>query len=113
MKLILSVMCLFAAIQATSDLRRLQAETEETCNPLISATTVNQQNATTHCAFFPYEVCSQAGKCVHKGVFPVLTSELLGLLILPLLLGTSSVAGLAGGVVFVPIMMAFFHFKTK
>ena len=28
-------------------------------------------------------------------------------------MGIASVAGLGGGVVFVPLMMAFFHFKTK
>jgi uncharacterized membrane protein YfcA len=32
---------------------------------------------------------------------------------MPLLLGIASLAGLGGGVVFVPLMMAFFHFKTK
>lgn len=51
--------------------------------------------------------------CEHKGVFPILTSEYIGLIIMPLLLGIASVAGLGGGVVFVPLMMAFFHFKTK
>jgi uncharacterized membrane protein YfcA len=38
---------------------------------------------------------------------------MIGLVILPLLLGAASVAGLGGGVIFVPLMMAFFHFKTK
>lgn len=42
-----------------------------------------------------------------------MTSEIIGLIVLPLLLGMASVAGLGGGVVFVPILMAFFHFKTK
>ena len=63
---------------------------------------------------FPYEVCSPTlSVCKHKPVFPVLASEIIGLIILPFLLGIASVAGLGGGVVFVPIMMAFFHFKTK
>jgi len=46
-------------------------------------------------------------------VFPILTSEMLGLAVLPFMLGLTSVAGLGGGVVFVPLMMAFFHFRTK
>lgn len=76
--------------------------------------TAKQDDAAEHCVFYPYEVCSAEEKiCVHKGVFPVLTSEILGLVILPLMLGLASVAGLGGGVVFVPLMMAFFHFKTK
>lgn len=76
--------------------------------------TAKQDDAAEHCVFYPYEVCSAEKQiCVHKGVFPVLSSEILGLLVLPLMLGLASVAGLGGGVVFVPLMMAFFHFKTK
>lgn len=83
------------------------------CNPLESAQVVDAENATEFCTFYPYEVCSAEGMCVHKRVFPVLTSELTGLFVMPLLLGLASVAGLGGGVVFVPLMMAFYHFKTK
>ena len=75
---------------------------------------MKQDDAAEFCSFYPYEVCSAANSiCEHKGVFPVLTSEIVGLLITPLLLGLASVAGLGGGVVFVPLTMAFFHFKTK
>jgi uncharacterized membrane protein YfcA len=50
---------------------------------------------------------------VHKDIFPLLWQEVLGLLVLPFLMGISSVAGVGGGIVFVPIAMALFSFKSK
>lgn len=100
-------------VLALAERRRLGAE-DEMCDPMVSAIVVDSENATEFCTFYPYEVCSATeGMCVHKRVFPVLTSEMIGLFVMPLLLGLASVAGLGGGVVFVPLMMAFFHFKTK
>ena len=96
-----------------AEVKQISTE-DEICDPLISAQVVDSENATAFCAFYPYEVCNpESGTCVHKRVFPVLTSELIGLFVMPLLLGIASVAGLGGGVVFVPLMLAFFHFKTK
>lgn len=111
---VLAALVLIAS--ANTNIKKLQAqmENQEYCDPLASALTVKQSEAAEFCSFYPYEVCSAAESiCVHKGVFPVLTSEIVGLVILPVMLGLASVAGLGGGVVFVPIMMAFFHFKTK
>lgn len=86
----------------------------EQCDPSISALSPLATDAQHYCSFFPYEVCNaQTTDCEHKGVFPILNSEYIGLIIMPLLIGIASLAGLGGGVVFVPLMMAFFHFKTK
>lgn len=103
-------------VLANSDIKKLQAQTEnhEYCDRFASALTVKQSEAAEFCSLYPYEVCSAAESiCVHKKVFPVLSSEIVGLVILTITIGFTSVSGLGGGLVFVPIMMAFFHFKTK
>jgi len=51
--------------------------------------------------------------CQHKSLFPLLTSEIFPTIFLPLLLAISSVAGVGGGMVVVPITIAFFHFSSK
>ena len=63
---------------------------------------------------FPYEVCNPTlSICEHKPIFPMLVPEIVGIIVLPFLLGIASVAGLGGGVILVPMMMAFFYFNAK
>ena len=51
--------------------------------------------------------------CQHKPVFPIITEEIPATIILPLLLGIASVAGVGGGSVVVPITIGLFHFSGK
>ena len=51
--------------------------------------------------------------CAHKPLFPVLSQEIFPTIFLPFLLGISSVAGVGGGMVVVPMAIGLFHFSTK
>ena len=63
---------------------------------------------------FPYEVCNPTlSVCEHKPIFPMLTPEIIGIIILPFLSGIVSVAGLGGGLIFKPLMIALFYFNAK
>jgi hypothetical protein len=109
--LVFASLCSFCFAVTRIDLEESHIEQ---CDPSISALSPLATDAQHYCSYFPYEVCNvQLTDCEHKGIFPILPSEYIGLIIMPLLLGIASLAGLGGGVVFVPLMMAFFHFKTK
>lgn len=64
------------------------------------------------CSGAPYALC-HGGLCAHKEVFPVLNSELAGIVILPLLLGLANIGGIGGGGLIIPIMIALFGFSTR
>lgn len=51
--------------------------------------------------------------CGHKEVFPVEPLEIGGIVVFALIMALSTVAGVGGGGVAIPIIMAFFGFKTK
>lgn len=55
----------------------------------------------------------EEGLCGHKQVFPVEPIEIGGLIVLALTKGLSSMAGIGGGGVSVPIIMEMFFFSTK
>ena len=56
---------------------------------------------------------SETRLCEHKPVFPIYEKELLGIILIPLLLGAFSIAGLGGGGIIIPFSMIFFVFDTK
>lgn len=51
--------------------------------------------------------------CGHKGVFPVEPLEIGGIIIFAVVMALSNIAGVGGGGVAIPIIMAFFFFNTK
>ena len=54
-----------------------------------------------------------SGYCGHKGVFPVKPLEIGGIIVFSLIMALSNVAGIGGGGVAIPIIMAMFGFTTK
>ena len=77
----------------------------QTCDPSLDGT---------DCVKYPYEMCSEELLiCEHKEVFPVLTMEIVGLLLLPVLLAFASAGGVGGGLVIVPIAVSLFQFSSK
>ena len=64
------------------------------------------------CPDFPWYNCKE-GSCVHKDVFPIFPIEIVGLIIFCMFMALANVAGVGGGGVAIPLIMAFFHFKTK
>jgi uncharacterized membrane protein YfcA len=64
------------------------------------------------CPEFPWYNCKE-GECVHKDVFPIFPIEIVGLIIFCMFMALANVAGVGGGGVAIPLIMAFFHFKTK
>ena len=52
------------------------------------------------------------GTCQHKPVFPIMTSEYLGLLTLPILLGLANVGGIGGGGLIIPLAIGCWGFST-
>ena len=53
------------------------------------------------------------GTCLHKNVFPMELLEYFGIIVFALLMAMANIAGIGGGGVAIPIVMAFFHFNTK
>ena len=53
------------------------------------------------------------GFCGHKGVFPVEILEIGGIFVFAFIMALSNIAGVGGGGVAIPIIMAFFLFSTK
>lgn len=69
----------------------------------------------TDCVDYPSYECQMnpnesKGYCRHKGMFPLLGLELIGLVILGLIMMMATVAGIGGGGVVIPICMTFFVF---
>jgi uncharacterized membrane protein YfcA len=67
---------------------------------------------TTDCALAPFNIC-QNGKCEHKGVFPMQTSEIFGVFALTALTVLANVGGIGGGGIIIPVTIALFGFSTK
>jgi len=53
-----------------------------------------------------------SGFCEHKDVFPATISELVGVFLLPILLGLANNGGVGGGGLIIPICIAVFGFST-
>ena len=91
-------MCLLVALAQAQD-------TQEECDP--------GQNGS-DCSSFPYEVCDDALKiCVHKGILPLEPLEIICYILVPILLAVSTIGGIGGGIIMVPLLIGFFKFKTK
>lgn len=67
------------------------------------------------CPEYPYHVCGivTASVCDHKAVFPVESREIGGIIIFAVVMALSNIAGVGGGGVAIPIIMATFVFTTK
>ena len=80
-------------------------------------------NVDADCPMQPFWTCEDnidavtkvkvGGLCTHKGVFPPYASEIVGILVLPVLLAFANVGGIGGGGLIVPITMALFQFTMK
>ena len=55
----------------------------------------------------------EEGFCGHKGVFPVEILEIGGIFVFAFIMALSNIAGVGGGGVAIPIIMALFVFSTK
>jgi len=72
-----------------------------------------QCSAILECPNAPYEVCDIAkGTCHHKDVYPFLVSEVVGIIVLPILLGLANISGIGGGGLVIPLAMGCFGFST-
>jgi len=65
------------------------------------------------CSAYPFEVCNSSGVCEHKDVFPAEPLEIFGYVIMPFLFSLASVGGIGGGIIFVPLTIGVFNFRTK
>ena len=65
------------------------------------------------CEQAPFYFCRNDFVCKHKSIFPILPVELLGLIILPILVGFANVGGIGGGGLIVSLLMTLFGFNTK
>ena len=79
---------------------------EQTCNPALEGQ---------DCVHYPYQQCStdEIPICIHKNVFPVLTSEIVAMVILPPMMATAAVSGVGGGGIFTPIAIGLLLFPVK
>ena len=50
--------------------------------------------------------------CIHKNVFPANIEEIVGVILLPLLLGFANNGGVGGGGLIIPVCIAMFGFNT-
>ena len=67
------------------------------------------------CPDHPFFVCGvkKEGFCGHKTVFPVEPLEIGGIIVFAVVMALSNIAGIGGGGVAIPIIMAMFVFTTK
>lgn len=63
------------------------------------------------CSGAPFAICSD-GVCLHKHINPILFSEYIGILTLPLLLGLANVGGIGGGGLIIPLAIGCWGFST-
>ena len=68
-------------------------------------------STSTDCPNYTYAKCD-SGFCEHKDVFPPTISEIVGILLLPILLGLANNGGVGGGGLTIPICIAMFGFST-
>ena len=67
------------------------------------------------CPDHPFYICGvvNEGLCGHKEVFPIEPLEIGGIIVFALIMALSNIAGIGGGGVAIPIIMAMFVFPTK
>lgn len=67
------------------------------------------------CIDHPWFECGieKEGYCSHKGVFPVFGLEVGGIIVFAIIMALSNIAGIGGGGIAVPVLIAFFYFSTK
>ena len=53
------------------------------------------------------------GVCSHKEVFPIYGLEVAGLAVFSLIMALANIAGIGGGGIAIPVLIAFFYFTTK
>ena len=53
------------------------------------------------------------GLCEHKNVFPIFGLEVGGLIVFSIVMALANIAGIGGGGIAIPILIAFFFFTTK
>lgn len=58
-----------------------------------------------------YSVCN-SGTCEHKALWPLLPQEWIGFSVLGFMLGLANFAGINGGCLLIPVMIALFKFDT-
>ena len=63
--------------------------------------------------FFKCDTAAEDPTCIHKPLFPLLTVEIIGTIILPFLIAMANAGGIGGGGIIVPMCMLFFSFGTK
>ena len=50
---------------------------------------------------------------MHKDLFPAVPLEIVGYVLFPIMFAIASVGGVGGGIILLPMMIAFFHFPAK
>lgn len=60
-----------------------------------------------------FYICGDKNVCGHKGIFPVESLEIGGIIVFAVVMALSNIAGIGGGGVAIPIIMAMFVFPTK
>ena len=67
------------------------------------------------CTDSPWFECGihKENYCGHKGVFPVFGLEIGGIIVFSIIMALSNIAGIGGGGIAVPVLIAFFYFTTK
>jgi len=67
------------------------------------------------CARYPYEVCGKdvLDVCAHKDFFPAEPIEWVGVFVFSFVMALCNIAGIGGGGISIPLLMAFFYFDTK
>ena len=88
---------------AAEDIQKCSQTSDCTDNPWYQCNFPENYNATS----------GDQGTCLHKGVFPMEVLEYFGIIVFALLMAMANIAGIGGGGVAIPIVMAFFHFNTK
>lgn len=95
--LFMSFFCIFMAVKASTPIS----------TPLNKASC----SITEDCPNTRFAKC-QGGFCEHKDVFPPIFLEVIGIMILPILLGLANNGGIGGGGLIIPISIAMFGFTT-
>ena len=61
-----------------------------------------------------FDICDTlTSACRHKSLFPPKPLEVMGWFVLSLAIALCNIGGIGGGLMSVPILIAFFHFETK
>ena len=62
------------------------------------------------CSNAPFSVCGEKGMCQHKEIYPFLTTEVIGIITLPILLGLANIGGIGGGGMVIPLAIGCWGF---